>query len=154
MNRMSFRLAAIMVLCLFAFGCTKAAVGVVNTDRIYKDSVAGKAGLEYLESLSTELEAEIIELQKTAQSAKDQNAAQAEFQQALMGMQQRFASEQQQVVTKLNDAYQKAREAVMARAGLTMLLPSDVPLSNTPEADYTDQVIQEMDALGVTYTPL
>lgn len=154
MKRMSIRLAVLMVLCLFAFGCTKASVGVVNTKMVYENSQAGKDGMAYLENLSSELEGEITTMQKNMEDAKDKNAAQAEFQQVLMAMQQRFSSEQQQVLTKLSDAFEKARQVVLEKNRLSVLLPEDVPLTYDPAVDVTQQIIDEMDAQNVTYAPV
>lgn len=154
MKRMSIRLAVLMVLCLFAFGCTKAPVGVVDVKHVYANSQAAKDGIAYLENLSSQFEAEITTMQKNVESAKDKDAAQAELQQALMGMQQRFASEQQQVMTKITDAFEKARLAVLEKNGFSVLLPEDLPLAYVPSANVTEQVLNEMNAHVVTYSPV
>ncbi len=150
-------LVLLMAVCLFAVGCQQSKaprVAVVNTDLVYKNSTPGQEGISYLENLSKELEAQIITLQKDGETARDKKAAQEKFQQELVVMQQRFAAEQQQVVTKLNSAYEEARAAVLAKHNIQLLLPSDVALNVSPEADVTDKVIEEMNAKAVTFEPL
>ena len=154
MKRMSLRLAVLMILCLFAFGCTKASVGVVNPKLVYENSQAGKDGTSHLEKLSAELEAEIMTMQKNMETARDKNAAQVEFQQALASMQERFISEQQMVVKKLQDSVENALQSVREKNGLSVLIPDEVSLSSAPSADFTQQVIDAMNAQKVTFTSM
>ncbi len=153
----SICLFGLLALTLLAFGCngkTAPSVAVVNTDKVYKESEPGKAGIAYLDGISTNLQSELADLQKKAETASNKKTAQADFQQALMGLQQRFSAEQQQVITTLNEVYQKALENSRTKYNLAIIMANDTVLSASPEADVTDKVIQEMNAIPATFKPL
>ena len=146
-----------LALTLLAFGCngkTTPSVAIVNTDRVYKESDPGKAGIAHLDGISNTLQAELTDLQKKAEASTNKKAAQTQFQQALMALQQRFSAEQQQVITTLNEVYQKALENSRAKYKVDVIMASDTVLSASPEADFTDKVISEMNAIPATFKPL
>lgn len=146
-----------LALTLLAFGCngkTTPSVAIVNTDRVYKESDPGKAGIAHLDGISNSLQAELTDLQKKAEASANKKVAQTQFQQALMALQQRFSAEQQQVITTLNEVYQKALENSRAKYKVDVIMASDTVLSASPEADFTDKVISEMNAISTTFKPL
>lgn len=153
----SISLICMLALTLLAFGCngkTTPSVAIVNTDRVYKESDPGKAGIAHLDGISNTLQAELTELQKKAEASSNKKVAQTQFQQALMSLQQRFSAEQQQVITTLNEVYQKALENSRAKYKVDVIMASDTVLSASPEADFTDKVINEMNAISATFKPL
>jgi Skp family chaperone for outer membrane proteins len=157
MKTRNIRLICLLALALFAFGCngqTAPSVAVVNTDKVYKESDPSKAGMSYLEDLSTKLQTELTDLQKKMESNTKKKDAQAAFQQALMELQQRFSAEQQQVISTLNETYMKALENSRNKYKVQVIIPSDATLSVSPEADFTDKVITEMNAVPTSFKPL
>ena len=153
----SICLFGLLALTLLAFGCngkTAPSVAVVNTDKVYKESEPGKAGIAYLDGISTNLQSELADLQKKAETASNKKTAQADFQQALMGLQQRFSAEQQQVITTLNKTYQSALMACREKFGYAVIFGNDTALSYAPDADITQKVIEEMNAKPVSFTRL
>ena len=150
------RLALLVVLALFAFGCNGKNVAIVNADILYKDSALSEKGTEYLKKISEEMQAEFMAAQEQAEKApaKEKAKAQAELQGKMMELQQRLNAEQQQVITAITDAMKKAMDNVRAKMKLDLLLPSEVALSNDPQIDVTQKVIDEMNAIQVEFSPL
>ncbi len=142
------------VFALLLAGCNGKNLAVVNTDAIYQKSAASEKGTAYLKGVSSELENNLGELQKKAESSKDKKAAQAELQQALMAIQQRFNAEQQQVITTLSDLYKKALENCRTKYKIDLIFASDTALSYDKNVDVTDKVLEEMNALPVEFKPL
>ena len=148
------RVALLVALALLAFGCNGKRLAIVNTDMVYQKSAASEKGTEYIRNVTTELEKELRAVEEKAQKAKDKKAVQAELQQALMGIQQRFNAEQQQVMTVLSEAYRKALEACRAKYGFDIIMSTELALSYDPSVDITDKVMEEMNAQPLEFKPL
>lgn len=148
------RVALLSVLALMAFGCNGKRLAIVNTEMVYQQSTASVKGTDYIKSVTAELEAELRAIEEKAQSAKDKKAAQEELQQALASVQQRFNAEQQQVVTALSEAYKKALDACRAKYNVDVILTSEVALSYDASVDFTQKVMEEMNAQPLEFTSL
>ena len=151
------RLALLMALALFVFGCNGKRVAIVNTDMVYKESTASEKGTEYLRGISADMQKAYEEAAAKVESAKgkkEKEAAQEEMQTALVEMQQRLNAEQQQVVTALTDAYKKAMDNCRAKGKFDLIIPSDAALSYDPQIDLTQQVLEEMNAMPLEFTPI
>ncbi len=152
-----FRLVFLVALAVLAFGCNGKNVAVVNPDIVFQQSAAGEKGNEYLKGLSTEMQATYEAAQEKIKNAKGKEAkaaAESEMQQALVEMQQRLNAEQQQVVTLLTDAYKKAIENSRLKGKYDIVIPSEAALSYDPKVDITQQVLSEMNAMPVEFTPI
>ncbi len=154
MKSSSVRLVLFAAVMLLLAGCNGKNLAVVNTDTIYQKSAASEKGTAYLKGVSSELEAELTALQKKAESTKDKKAAQMQLQQSLMGIQQRFSAEQQQVITTLSDLYKKALENCRSKYKIDLIFASDTALSYDKSVDMTDKVLEEMNALPVEFKPM
>ena len=148
------RLVFLMVLALLAFGCNGKKLAIVNTDMVYQKSSASEKGTEYIKSVTAELEAELRALEENAEKAKDKKAAQAELQQALMAIQQRFNAEQQQVVNTLSEAYKKALDNCRAKFKYDIIMSNELALSYDSAVDITQKVMDEMNAIPIEFKSL
>ncbi len=146
---LSFMLLATALLA----GCN-GKIAVVNTDKVFQESNAGKAGITYLDNLSKELQDELISLQSSAEKEKNKKAAQDALQLKLRDAQQRFSAEQQQVMNKISELYQQSMEKSRKTSKVDVILNSEAALSIDPKADITQQVIDEMNRTPVTFSPL
>lgn len=144
----------------------KPAVAVVDVTRALRDSDAGKAGMKFLEDIQKELQGEIAGLQDKMKDdakadPKDQKAQklvqqhQQELQAVFMALQQRMQAEQQNVISRLNDMFQRVLEAQRAAKGLTVILPTEsVALAYDKSADVTDAVIAAMNKEKVDFVSI
>ena len=148
------RIALLMVLALFAFGCNGKKVAVVNTDMVYQKSTASEKGTEYLKSVAAELDSELRSAEAEAEKAKDKKAAQAEMQQAFMAAQQRFNAEQQQVVAAMGEALRKALDTCRTKLRLEVIISTEQAISHDPAVDITQQVINELNAMSIEFKPV
>lgn len=153
-NPMKFshlRLVLLMVIALFAFGCNGKKVAVVNPDLVYQKSSASEKGSEYIKSVAAELESELRALEKSAEGGKDSKAAQEKLQQSLMGIQQRFNAEQQQVINALTEAYKQALENCRIKFKYDVIITSETAAAFDPAVDVTEKVAEEMSALPLDF---
>lgn len=148
------RIALLMILALFAFGCNGKKMAIVNTDMVYQKSTASEKGTEYIRNVTTELEAELRALEEKAEKAADKKAAQEELQQALTVIQQRFNAEQQQVVNALTEAYKTALDNCRTKFKYDIIMSSELALAHDPAIDITDKVMEEMNALPIEFKPV
>ena len=150
--------ALALLACLISNGCTNseqpAAVSVVDSSRIFKESDPGKAGIKHLESLHESMQAELNDLQQQLQAKPDDAALQQKLQEKYMMHQQRISAEQQQVINALNDNIQKALDACRARKNLALILGTDAVLSYGPVADITQDVILEVNKYPLDFKPV
>ncbi|MDL2210351.1 OmpH family outer membrane protein, partial [Desulfovibrio sp. OttesenSCG-928-O18] len=150
------RLAFLVVLALFAFGCNGKNVAIVNADMVYKDSAMSEKGTEYLKKISEEMQADFMSAQERVEkaSAKEKAKIQAEMQTKLMELQQRLNAEQQQVITAMTEAMKTAMDNVRVKMKLDIIIPSEASLSHDPQIDVTQKVIEEMNAIPIEFTPI
>lgn len=131
----------------------KQAIGVIDTARVYADSKLGIAGADYLEKMQTTMQDELVALQKGMQENPSE-ALIAEFQAKYAGFQERINLEQEQVVTKLNDALQKAMDTYREDNGLEVIIASEAVTSMSAKADVTGGIINLLDGMKVEFTPI
>lgn len=147
------RFALLLALVLFAAGCNGKRVGIVNAEQIYKESLAAEKGTQYLRDLSGSIQEEIAAIQEKAQKSKSKDAA-AEMQMAFADLQQRFNAEQQQVITVLSEMFNEALETCRAKYKLDVIIAKEAALSFSPDVDMTRKVMEEMNSMPVSFTPL
>ncbi len=150
-------LPALLLLPLFALGCNdksetapKPKIGVVDSSRVFQESKAGKAGVKYLDNLGNELQAQLLALQETAEKSGTDEARQA-LQKGFNDLQQRFGAEQQQVMNKVTESYQKAVDTLRTQEGLDVIIGTESAVSYDPKSDITQKVIALMDATPVSF---
>ena len=129
-------------------------IGVVDPEKIFQESKTAKAGVAFLDSVSKDLQQQLTALQTETSKMKDPQEGQAKLQQGLNDMQQRFSAEQQQVMAKVSDIYQKSLDNCRETEKFDLILGRDVALSLSPSLDITAKVIEAMDRTSVTFEPL
>ena len=129
-------------------------VGVVDTARVFRDSDAGKGGVKFLEGLHEKMQGELNAIQDTLQKNPNDMAAQAKLQETYMSLQQRMGAEQQNVITLLNDAAQRAMDTYRTQKKLLIVLGSEAALSFDKAVDITAEVIAEMNKQKLEFKAL
>lgn len=153
-------LYAFALLMLMALtGCiptepTSPKVAVVDTARIFRDSEPGKAGVKFLESLHETMQAELNSLQDQLQKKPEDTALQQKLQETYMALQQRMGAEQQNIITLLNDALQRAIDNYRARKQLDVVLTNEAVLSYSKAVDVTADIIAELNTHNISFTPI
>ena len=128
-------------------------IGVVDMNRLMRDSVPGKAGLKFIESQQTELQAALDKIQdRLEKNPGDENAVQ-ELQKVYAASQQKIQAEGQGVVTKLFDAIQAAMDSYRRQNGYQILIRQEALDSYAPELDVTNAIMAEVDKLKLDFRP-
>ena len=149
-------LPVFLLLLLFAFGCNETPppaapkIGVVDSTRAFQESKAGKEGVAYLDGVGKEMQAELIKLQENLVK-DDSDASRDALQKGFGELQQRFGAEQQQVMNKVTESYQKAVDTLRTQEGMVLILGTEAAVSYDPKADVTQKVIDLMNASPVTF---
>lgn len=169
-STLRFSVGCLAVLALFALsGCDSksaqtgsvqaevrvgAGAGVINAERIFEESEAGKAGVAYLNSISEEMQKELGKLQKAAQDNENKEEAEAALQKGFLALQQRFNAEQQQVMNKLNEHFLQATETCRKNKNLAIIIDASTAVSYDEKADLTGEVITIMNGQAISFTPI
>lgn len=132
---------------------TGPSIAVVDPGKVFQECVPGKAGMEYLDSISKGMKADFEKLQEAAKDGKNKEAT-AKLQAAVMQFQQRMNAEQQQVIGGLNDAFRKVVEAYRKEKKFDVVLQAEQALAFDERADITADIIAAMNKETVEFTPL
>ena len=130
--RIRFLVLSLLVLCLAVSGCQQTQepavkVGVVDMNRLLRDSEPGKEASRFLEGMQSELQA------------------------IYMGGQQRINAEQQNVVSQLLDLTQRLVNNYRKANGLSVVLGTDVAVAYDPALDVTNALLDEMNKQKVNF---
>ena len=129
-------------------------VAVVDTARVFRDSEPGKAGVKFLEGMQENMQRELNALQDQLQKKPEDAALQQKLQETYMSLQQRMGAEQQNVITLLNDAIQRAMDTYRARKQLDVIFTNEAALSYSKAVDVTADIIAEFNTHKLTFTPV
>ena len=145
---------SLLVLCLAVSGCQQTQepavkVGVVDMNRLLRDSEPGKEASRFLEGMQKEIQQQIDDVQ--ARLGKDPENLQRELQAIYMGGQQRINAEQQNVVSQLLDLTQRLVNNYRKANGLSVVLGTDVAVAYDPALDVTNALLDEMNKQKVNF---
>lgn len=127
--------------------------GVVDMNRLMRESVPGKAGLKFIEEQQTRLQSELDAIQdKLEKNPGDENAIQ-ELQKVYSVSQQKIQTEGQRVVTILFDSIQNTLNTYRERNGYAALIRTEALDSYDPSMDITNAVMTEVDMLKLEFEP-
>ena len=147
---MSFMLLA----CQQTENAAQPKLAVVDMARIMRDSEPGKAGVEFLEGLQTEMQGKLNEIQARLEKDPNDEAAQKELQSVYMASQQRMQAEQQNVVNLLYDAVQRTVNAYREQKGYDVILSTEGAASFNPKVDVTSALIAEVNKQKLDFKPV
>lgn len=154
------RIPAILSMVLLAgallTGCNQAesaapGVAVVDTARVFRDSEVGKAGVKFLEGMHDKMQVDLNSIQEALQKNPTDQAAQQKLQETYMDFQQRMGAEQQNVITLINDAAQRAMDSYRTQNKLQIIVGSESALSYDKAVDVTAGVIAELNKQKVEF---
>lgn len=124
---------------------------VVDMMRVMRDSVPGKAGVKYLESIQSEMQKKLDEIQARLEKDPKNEGAMQDLQKVYAASQQRMQAEQQNVVNMLNDTIQRVLNAYREKHNLEVIIASDAAMAYSPKIDVTEAIIGEVDRQKVEF---
>ena len=154
--RIRFLVLSLLVLCLAVSGCQQTQepavkVGVVDMNRLLRDSEPGKEASRFLEGMQKEIQQQIDDVQARLGKDPENEALQHELQAIYMGGQQRINAEQQNVVSQLLDLTQRLVNNYRKANGLSVVLGTDVAVAYDPALDVTNALLDEMNKQKVNF---
>lgn len=154
--RIRFLVLSLLVLCLAVSGCQQpqepaVKVGVVDMNRLLRDSEPGKEASRFLEGMQKEIQQQIDDVQARLGKDPENEALQRELQAIYMGGQQRINAEQQNVVSQLLDLTQRLVNNYRKANGLSVVLGTDVAVAYDPALDVTNALLDEMNKQKVNF---
>ena len=154
--RIRFLVLSLLVLCLAVSGCQQTQepavkVGVVDMNRLLRDSEPGKEASRFLEGMQKEIQQQIDDVQARLGKDPENEALQRELQAIYMGGQQRINAEQQNVVSQLLELTQRLVNNYRKANGLSVVLGTDVAVAYDPALDVTNALLDEMNKQKVNF---
>ena len=154
--RIRFLVLSLLVLCLAVSGCQQTQkpavkVGVVDMNRLLRDSEPGKEASRFLEGMQKEIQQQSDDVQARLGKDPENEALQRELQAIYMGGQQRINAEQQNVVSQLLDLTQRLVNNYRKANGLSVVLGTDVAVAYDPALDVTNALLDEMNKQKVNF---
>lgn len=159
--RISFLALPVLMLALMLPACNQAAdkpvkpkAAVVDMMRIVRDSEPGKAGMKYLETMQTEMQNKLNEVQTRLEKDPKDEAAMRDLQGIYAVSQQRMQAEQQNVSTQFNDLVLRVINAYREQQGFEMILSLEAALAFDSKIDVTSAVIAEVNKQKIDFKPV
>mgnify|MGYP000705410446 CR=1 FL=1 len=154
--RIRFLVLSLLVLCLAVSGWQQTQepavkVGVVDMNRLLRDSEPGKEASRFLEGMQKEIQQQIDDVQARLGKDPENENLQRELQAIYMGGQQRINAEQQNVVSQLLDLTQRLVNNYRKANGLSVVLGTDVAVAYDPALDVTNALLDEMNKQKVNF---
>lgn len=152
-------LPTILLGCLL-FACQQAETtaqpkfAVVDLARIMRDSDPGKEGVKFLESMQSDMQNKLNDIQKKLEANPKDEAAQKEMQAVYMSSQQRMQAEQQNVVNVLYDTIQRVLNAYRAEKGYAVILGTEAAVAFDSKIDVTNDVLAAVNKQKVEFKSL
>lgn len=148
--RASQLLLPALFFALLLTGCN-GKTAVINTNMAFQMSDAGKGGVAYLDRVGTELQAGLAEAEKQAQADKNKNVAMLKFQQRLAEAQHQASNEQQHVMTIISEHLRSTLNTYREKNNIAVIIDAEAAAAYSPQADITQNVIQEMNKKPVNF---
>ncbi len=126
-------------------------IGVIDTARVFRESEPAKAGVKFLESIQTEMQGQLTQLQEKMQNDPENVALQQEIQTMYGEFQQRIGAEEQNVVNLLQDSMQRSIDALRMSKNIDIIVGAEVALSYSQALSLTDEIIAEMNKVKIEF---
>lgn len=126
-------------------------IGVVDLNRIMRDSVPGKEGIKFIEAQQATLQKELNAIQEKLEKNPEDQAAMQELQKVYATSQQQMQAEGQNVVGTLFDAIQAALDRFREKNGYALLIRAEALDSFDQSLDVTNAIMAEVDNLKVDF---
>ena len=155
--RIRFLFLPTMLLGCLLFACQQADTtaqpkfAVVDLARVMRDSDPGKEGVKFLESMQSDMQNKLNDIQKKLEANPKDEAAQKEMQAVYMSSQQRMQAEQQNVVNVLYDTIQRVLNAYRAEKGYAVILGTEAAVSFDSKIDVTNDVLAAVNKQKVEF---
>ncbi len=126
-------------------------IGVVDTARIFRESVPGKNGVKFLEEIQAKMQNELTALQTAIQKEPENVELQQKAQSIYMQFQQSIGAEEQNVVNILNDLMTRTIEDYRVNKKLLIIVSKETTLSYDSSMDVSADIIAELNKHDVKF---
>jgi Skp family chaperone for outer membrane proteins len=124
-------------------------IRVVNHDTVLRESELGKEQMSHLQGMSEEFTSELRAMQQENATEEEQAAQQQIMQQKVGEYRTMLQAEQEQVIQKLQNAFNKAVDQYRAANDVDLVLNVQSVISYSEEMDATQQIIEIMNGMDV-----
>lgn len=147
-----------LALCGLATACndnsaSQPKIGVVDLNKLMRDSVPGKEGIKFIEAQQSKLQKELDAIQDKLEKNPEDQAAMQELQSVYATSQQQMQADGQSVVGTLFDAIQEQLNAYREKNGYAMLIRAEALDSFDPKLDITSSIMEQIDKLKIEFKP-
>lgn len=142
------------VFCFMLSACNDAGapkIGVMDMNKLLRDSAPGKAGIQYIEQQQAGLQKRMEEIQDRLEKNPKDEAAQQELQKLFITAQQQVQGDGQAVVGALLEAIQKVADQFRKQHGYLAIVRVEALDSYDPSLDITDDMMKEVDKLNLDF---
>ncbi len=148
---MRYLLPLVLVAVCFLSACkpeekqqsnSQLAIYVVDTTRLYRESVPAKASMDFLNSIQTELQKTFAELQTKIQADPQNVEIQQEAQMVLTQLQQRMNAEEQNAMNLLNDVIGRVLDEYREKNKISFILSTETVHSYDKSLDITTKIME------------
>lgn len=129
-------------------------VGVVDLNKLMRDSAPGKAGIKFIEAQQTKLQNELDAIQDNLEKNPTDEEAMQRLQKVYATSQQQIQAAGQNVVGALFDGIQEVLNSYREKNGYAMLIRAEALDSFDPALDVTNAVLAEVDKLKIDFKAL
>ncbi len=148
---MRYLLPLVLVAVCFLSACkpeekqqssSQLAIYVVDTSRLYRESLPAKASMDFLNSIQTELQKTFAELQTKIQADPQNVEVQQEAQMVLTQLQQRMNAEEQNAMNLLNDVIVRILDDYREKNNISVILSTETVHSYDKSLDITTKIME------------
>jgi outer membrane protein len=109
--------------------------------------------VKFLESLHADMQEKINAIQERLTQKPDDEAAQKELQSVYMASQQRMQTEQQHVISLLDDVIQRVINTCREQKGYDVIINAEVTAAFSSAVDVTTEIIAEVNKHPLEFKP-
>jgi len=147
-------IALAMTLAMPLSGCISGTnVAVVNPNRLFQESISGKAGMSYLKNIETTMQEQLQAAQKIIEQKPGDENLRVRIQQEFAGYQQLMSNEQQKTVEGINQQILTSIESVRQTKKIDAIFYSENVPSFDGKLDVTSDVLAEMNRTPLEFVP-
>lgn len=153
-----YKAFVLAILCCFLLvACDNSGapkIGVVDVNRLMKDSEPGKEALKFIEAKQASLQDELDKIQDRLEKNPTDEASMKELQRVYATSQQQIQTEGQGIVGALFDSIQGVMDKFRSRQGYALLIRVEALDSFDPALDVTTALMADVNKLKLDFTAL
>ena len=151
--------ALFLILMMFSSTAQAERIAVVNVERIFRESAAGKAGEAHIRKVQDILQKGMNDLQATYRGKENTPEGAASLGEGRAALERKLAVERQAVLRALTASLEKAindwvNTPAAKQRSISVVAPSHAFFFHHPSLDVTDAIMPEMNRARPAFPPL